>query len=209
MRQPAARHASRLRLSPPKILSSISPHIPTDPLHGPTTPIYVLNTTLNCPTMTLINPDTLTFIRCEIADIIQLRYDILCSHRPFVEAQFEGDDSATTLHFGAFLTTAHEDPNTQPANLACVTYMLNEWQDQPAWQLRGMAVREDCAKQGIGTQLIQFAEPTLRAASTTQTLWCNARVPAIPFYERLGWSIASDEFVVPNYGPHQKMTATR
>lgn len=144
-----------------------------------------------------------TFRRSELNDIIALRYDVLCAGRPREEAQFEGDDLEDTHHFAAFLKNGEGD-----RNIGCVSYMLNEWDGVPAWQLRGMAIAPDLAKQGIGTRLIRFAEQVLRDASSTRQQWCNARVPAIRFYERLGWAVASEIFEVPNYGPHQKMVAT-
>lgn len=143
------------------------------------------------------------FRRGNLGDIIALRYDVLCAGRPRAEAQFDGDDLENTHHFAAFLKTGADE-----RNIGCVSYMLNEWDGVPAWQLRGMGIAPDLAKQGIGTRLIQFAEQTLRQASPTRQQWCNARVPAIPFYERLGWAVASETFEVPNYGPHQKMVAT-
>lgn len=152
--------------------------------------------------MTELTPPNVTFRRCELSEIIALRYDVLCAGRPLVEAQFDGDDLQNTHHLGTFMKTSERE-----MNIGCVSYMLNAWEGEPAWQLRGMAVAPHLTNQGIGTQLIQFAEKTLRDASPTTQQWCNARVPAIPFYERLGWSVASEEFVVPNYGPHKKMIA--
>jgi len=36
-------------------------------------------------------------------------------------------------------------------------------------------------------------------------LWCNARVPAVGFYESLGWRVVSERFEIPTAGPHVKM----
>ncbi len=35
--------------------------------------------------------------------------------------------------------------------------------------------------------------------------WCNARSTAIRFYEKNGWRIVSDEFIIEKYGPHRRM----
>lgn len=157
---------------------------------------------LNCTAMSGIQRQAITFRRCEVSDIINLRYDVLCAGRPRVESQFDGDDGENTHHFAAF-----QAKDSAEFNVGCVSYMLNAWNDQPAWQLRGMAILPELAGQGIGTKLVGFAEGVLREASPVRQMWCNARVPAIPFYERLGWIVASDEFVVPNYDAHRKMTA--
>ena len=36
-------------------------------------------------------------------------------------------------------------------------------------------------------------------------LWCNARVPYVPFYEAMGWRVVSGQFEIPTAGPHVKM----
>jgi predicted GNAT family N-acyltransferase len=36
-------------------------------------------------------------------------------------------------------------------------------------------------------------------------MWCNARIPAVPFYERLGWKTFGAAFEVAGIGPHVKM----
>ena len=37
------------------------------------------------------------------------------------------------------------------------------------------------------------------------TIWANCRTPAVPFYEKNGWQIISEEFVIETAGPHFKM----
>jgi hypothetical protein len=34
---------------------------------------------------------------------------------------------------------------------------------------------------------------------------CDARLAAIPFYEKQSWKIASALFLIPHFGPHHKM----
>jgi predicted GNAT family N-acyltransferase len=36
-------------------------------------------------------------------------------------------------------------------------------------------------------------------------VWCNARTPARSLYERAGFTVASDEFELPEIGPHLVM----
>jgi GNAT superfamily N-acetyltransferase len=72
-------------------------------------------------------------------------------------------------------------------------------------QLRGMAVDATAQRSGIGSALLEFAEAHLRAVGGTDYRWCNARVRAIPFYERHGWRVVSEEFEIPEVGPHQRM----
>ena len=143
---------------------------------------------------------SITFRQADVNEILPLRYAVLCGGRPWQEAMFTGDDDASTHHFGAFLTTPHGQ-----GCIGCVSYMRAPFEDEPAWQLRGMAVRPDYAKSGIGRSLVAAAQHTLTSGSPIRLFWCKARIVAIPFYERLGWRVVSDEFVIEHYGPHRKM----
>jgi GNAT superfamily N-acetyltransferase len=133
--------------------------------------------------------------RVDLEQIIDLRHAILRAGLPRETAIFEGDDGAQARHYGAF---EHD------RLIGCVTLHPSTWEDSPAWQLRGMAVVEGRQKRGIGRRLIDFLEADL-SDSPIRQLWCNARVPAAAFYEKLGWSVVSDPFEIPTAGPHVKM----
>lgn len=136
----------------------------------------------------------------DLEEILPLRYGVLCTGRPWMEARFTGDDDENTHHFGAFSATPRGS-----ANLGCVTYMLNSHDDEPAWQLRGMAIRPDLARTGIGKGLVLAAQAQLLAMRPCRLFWCRARVPAIPFYEKLGWQVVTDVYNIEHYGPHRNM----
>ena len=68
-----------------------------------------------------------------------------------------------------------------------------------------MAVAEGLRAQGVGKALIEFLEADLRESKVRQ-LWCNVRVPAAKFYEKMGWEIVSEVFEIPTAGPHVRMT---
>ena len=142
----------------------------------------------------------LIFREADVDEILPLRYAVLCTGRPWAEAMFVGDSAATTHHFGAFLPTPRG-----LANVGCVSYMLNELEGEPAWQLRGMATRPDFARQGVGANLVAAAQFALLGKSPVRLFWCKARVVAFPFYERLGWRFVSEMYVIEHYGPHRSM----
>lgn len=158
---------------------------------------------------------SLVYRQAELEEIITLRYAVLCTGRPWREAQFVGDGDALTHHFGAFRAVAgagligEAAANVEGArplvNVGCVSYMMTEYEGEPAWQLRGMATRPDLAGQGVGRALVRAAQEVLLSRSPVRLFWCKARTPAIPFYERLGWRVVSEEFVIEHYGPHRKM----
>jgi predicted GNAT family N-acyltransferase len=130
------------------------------------------------------------------SEVIDLRHRILRSGLARETAIFDGDDAPTTLHF-----VAEQDH----AIVGCATLVLSEWQGRPAWQLRGMAVDDSFRGRGIGKALLAALEGSIAEQPVSQ-LWCNARSPAVSFYERSGWVIASEEFVIPTAGPHRRMT---
>jgi len=144
-------------------------------------------------------PERVVLRVTDLDAILELRHAILRAALPLDTAHFDGDDDRNTVHIGAF--TEDDD------NIGCASFMLNSWEGAPAWQLRGMATRDDLRGIGLGREMLSFAVDVLQdAAPHIKRLWCNARTPAAPFYERLGWSIVSDEFIVPTAGPHFRMT---
>ena len=130
--------------------------------------------------------------RADVAEILDLRHRILRAGLPWETASFEGDDAATTLHFAA---------ESDGKIVGCATIMLNEWQGEAAWQVRGMAVDESSRGTGIGRCLLDAID----AAGEVRLLWCNARTPAVDFYKRSGWQVVSEVFDIPTAGPHVKM----
>jgi GNAT superfamily N-acetyltransferase len=134
-----------------------------------------------------------------IEEIVELRWWILRTGLPRETADFDGDREGGTLHVGAFDGATGD-------TIACASFMRRPWQDQPAWQLRGMAVRADVQGRGVGQRLLDVAERLLREQAHADQPWCNARTPATRFYEKLGWQKVGEEFEVPTAGPHFKMT---
>ncbi len=130
-----------------------------------------------------------------LAEILPLRHAVLRPGRPRATAEFDGDDEPATRHLAAFC---------DGACVSCLTLMVRPIAGEPAWQLRGMATRADCQRSGLGAALLRAAEAGLRP-DEPRVLWCNARVDAVAFYERLGWRVVSDVFDVPDVGPHHRM----
>ena len=137
--------------------------------------------------------------RATTEQVIDLRHAVLRSGLPRETARFPGDDDATARHFVA----RNRDGG---GIIACATLHLNQWQGEPAWQLRGMAVEPQWQGGGIGSVLLRAVEQSvLEADSPTHLLWCNARTPAEAFYRKHGWQVVGDVFDIPTAGPHVKM----
>jgi GNAT superfamily N-acetyltransferase len=133
--------------------------------------------------------------RVEVSGLIDLRHRVLLPGEPRATAHFDGDADASTIHFGAF---------DYDRLVGCVTIMQRPHEARPAWQLRGMAVEDDVQRRGVGSMLIAAVDEVV-ASHAVRRLWCNARSPAIPFYERHGWVVAGEEFLIPIAGPHRVM----
>jgi GNAT superfamily N-acetyltransferase len=80
------------------------------------------------------------------------------------------------------------------------------FEGEPALKLRGMAVDPKMQGHGLGTMLLEAALPRLALAFTEcPTIWCNARLSAVPFYRRAGFKTWGDEFMIPDIGLHLVM----
>lgn len=136
------------------------------------------------------------FDQVSVETIIPLRHRMLRQGLPLDSARFPGDDAAATLHFAA---------TDDGVAISCLTLMAADWDGRDAWQLRGMATASENQGMGIGRELFAHAMSEARRRNPAWLIWCNARVSAIGFYERVGWGVVSEEFEIPSAGPHVKM----
>jgi GNAT superfamily N-acetyltransferase len=132
------------------------------------------------------------------AEVIDLRHAILRPGLPRDTALFPGDEKPDAIHVVA------EAPDGRI--VGCVTLHPSMWNDRPAWQLRGMATDPAVRGTGVGQAMLSFVEKQVRAESPVRQMWCNARVPAVGFYQRAGWVVESEQFEIPTAGPHVRMS---
>lgn len=85
-----------------------------------------------------------------------------------------------------------------------VTEEAPSWAGGPAWRLRAMASDESYRGTGAGGAvllgIIDFV-----AASGGGLLWCHARMPAVGFYRRFGFTTRGEQWDEPFIGPHVMM----
>ena len=144
----------------------------------------------------------LIYRQATIEEIFELRLAVLRAGLEADKLHFAGDEAGppTAWHFGAFVAGASDK------NVGCLTLFESVWEGAPAFQLRGMAAAADWRGRGVGKRLLEVASETVaNSACRNHVWWCNARVPAIPFYEKSGWAVVSDEFDIAGAGPHRKM----
>lgn len=145
----------------------------------------------------LPDPQTVRVRRANADELVDLRWRILRAGLPRSEAIFAGDDLPTSLH-------ALAEWNGQV--LCCATLHLNQWEQLPAYQLRGMATEDGYRKLGLGKRVLNKLEQAVLEQTEVRQLWCNARTPAMEFYKRQGWVVRSEVFEIPTAGPHVRMS---
>jgi len=115
------------------------------------------------------------------------------------EITWAGDEDAATFHLaasvdGRIVGVVRFSPAPCP------------WRPLAAapWQLRGMATEPDVRGSGVGRVLL--ADGLRRVAERGgDVVWCDARTTAAGFYERMGFTVVTDEFDKPGIGPHVGM----
>lgn len=129
-------------------------------------------------------------------EILPLRQQVIIDGTDRESPYFAGDFDDSTRHIGIFL---------DGRCVGCATIVRSEYEDKPAWQLRGMATVPELQHRGIGRMILKFAEEEVIRPSAILTAWCNARIQAVPFYRKMGWATVSDTYVIEGVGPHRKM----
>jgi tetratricopeptide (TPR) repeat protein len=131
------------------------------------------------------------------AETIDLRHRVLRLGMPRDAAIFPGDDAATTRHAIAIVSGRVA---------CCATIMLEPIDSLPAWRLRGMATDEAHRSLRLGARVLSLLESEASRVVDTGLIWCNARIGAVPFYERAGWSVlTSTPYDIPTAGLHHTM----
>jgi len=70
-----------------------------------------------------------------------------------------------------------------------------------AWRIRGMATAPHARRRGAGSAVLSTLLAHAERAGALR-IWCNARTPALSLYERAGFHATSEEFEIPEIGPH-------
>jgi len=73
-----------------------------------------------------------------------------------------------------------------------------------AWRIRGMATVAHVRGRGVGTAVLDALVRHALDNGATR-IWCNARTPARSLYAQRGFRVVSDEFELPEIGPHVVM----
>ena len=141
--------------------------------------------------------------RISAADTHALRRRILRAGDPDAAVEWAGDDEDTTFHLGI-------------RNRSGVVVAISTWLQRPdpadpeaqATQLRGMATEPDLAGSGMGSRLLAAGiERCLQRGDTA--VWANARLTAVGFYERAGFTVVGAVFETTDTGLPHRMVRRR
>jgi ribosomal protein S18 acetylase RimI-like enzyme len=139
---------------------------------------------------------TITIEQVEAVDTYPLRAQELRQGRPL---EMDGDDAPYALHLAARIDGGEI--------VGVVRFHPRDCPWRPgegSWQLRGMAT--DPRVRGLGAGRALVAEGLSRVAARGGDLvWCDARRDAVGFYERIGFTIVTDEYDLRPVGPHRGM----
>ena len=105
------------------------------------------------------------------------------------------EDMAAHEPLGAYAVGAFEDGTLISVGL------IGREGGEHAWRVRGMATLERERGRGAGRAVLDALVAHALAQGAAR-VWCNARVGAVPFYARAGFSTISEEFDIPGIGPH-------
>ena len=146
--------------------------------------------------------------RVPAAVVHPLRTDVLRPNWAHASAVYEIDALPGTVHVAAFdaahvaavgTAFAEAPPDAVRAELPASAYAPGA-----AWRLRGMASSGEARGRGFGKAVLDEVLAAAREAGAS-VLWCNARLGAVPFYERQGLATAGERFEMPEIGPHYVM----
>lgn len=133
------------------------------------------------------------------AQVRPLRSVVLRPGVPAEKLVYDGDETPDALHLAAIVG----DRIVGIASLAREPAPGRAGAD--AWRLRGMATLPEVRGRGLGARLLRGCFDHVRRHGGG-LLWCNARVVALGFYEKLGLRREGGEFDIPGIGPHYVMT---
>jgi len=102
----------------------------------------------------------------------RLRQEVLYPAQKLYEMELDEDQEG--IHFGAFTDDK-------------LVGVISLFQTETSFQFRKLAISTEYQKKGIGNALLQRVEEFAESEGGT-VIWCNARVSAIGFYMKAGYT---------------------
>lgn len=117
----------------------------------------------------------------QIAPIVtrRLRREVLYPNQPIESILLEEDDAG--IHFGLY----------EENKLIAVVSLFIRGQEA---QFRKFATDTNHQNKGYGSQLLQYIIHYAHIEGV-QKIWCNARISAVPFYRKRGFTAIGNSFI--------------
>ncbi|HEX2787194.1 MAG TPA: GNAT family N-acetyltransferase [Ignavibacteria bacterium] len=128
-----------------------------------------------------------------IEQIIPLRAKIL-RNGITEKSRFPHDEDETTIHFGVI-------ENDNVVSIASLYKENYKNTTGTGYRLRGMATENELQNKGYGNAILNNLIEKVKELNGDY-IWCNARSTAVNFYLKNNFEIISDEFGMPDIGPH-------
>ena len=139
-------------------------------------------------------------VASDLDGIIKLRQEVLHPGGPRDRVVYAQDELITTTHLIV------KDENQSSVIVTGTLILEPEDKDSTdnEYRIRGMAVKDNLRGKGLGSKLL---DEFIKVSRTDhiKKIWCNARVIALPLYERRGFVKTGEPFDVPGSGPHYRM----
>ena len=137
-----------------------------------------------------------------------LRERVLLRAVGFTLAQFD-EVYGSADRFDHFIALGDADDGEWAERVMGVALLLPEYPEPGCGKIMQVAVEEGLRGRGVGAAVMRAAEDRAFAAKDADgrglaSLVCHAQLPAVPFYERIGWSVISEEFEEAGI-PHLRM----
>ena len=169
--------------------------------------------------------------RVAASETFDLRWRVLRPHQRLEEVRLQGDEDPDTAFFAArdpasgnILATAsvhREAPPWEPQARSGRDHAGPESrlvvpqearfaggnEGANAWRLRAMATADGFRGRGLGQRVLEAIIDQVSVAGGG-LVWCGARIGAVPFYERAGFSTLGDSYEEPVIGTHVLMWRT-
>ena len=134
-------------------------------------------------------------------DCYFIRHQVLWQHKSFDDCGIDIDDQAGAFHLGAY----------KGDELICVASFFKQSQakfsEQHQYRLRAMATLSSAQNTGAARALLNTAFKILKDKDQ-DLLWCEARIIATGFYEKLGFEKLGDSYSIPIIRLHYLMYKT-
>lgn len=140
-------------------------------------------------------------VPCTVEEILPLRRDVFFPGKTLDQARYPGDRDPMACHFAGYLKLKGQADDLL---VACVSMLIGQYESRPAWRIRGLAVHEAYRGLDIGSRFLDDAVRRICMDTPVHLIWCAAKDDTYGFYEKLGWKLVDEVYLMQGAGTHFK-----